>query len=205
VFSREIEKFVRELSFRFQQEERERTRLLACNASGSRSWTDRLRTSFPVKNEFNVFSPELRLRGRIDEVYETGDGNLAIRDIKTAPVGFPFDESNQVQIGAYAMLLEEQESKKVVRAAVYSSRNLAERQVMVDEDLKKRVLDADENVRRFLAYPELPEILTGPEAVKCGVCFLREECHKLRDLDKEPHGIEALFNSQGKLSLFGND
>lgn len=205
MFSREIEGFVSELSFRFHQEERDRTRLLTHNATDGSSWADRLRASFPVESEFKVFSAELGLRGRIDEIYETGDGNLAIRDIKTALVGFPFDDSNQVQIGAYVMLLEEQESKSVARASVYSSRNLAERQVVVDGDLKKRVLDADDNVRRFLANPELPEILNGPEAVKCGVCFLREECHKLRNSDKEPHGIEALFNSQGKLSLFGDD
>ena len=75
----------------------------------------------------------------------------------------------------------------------------------LDEDLKKRVLDANENVRRFLANPELPKILSGPESVKCDVCFLRKECKKLSDVDKETSGIEALFNSHGKLSLFGDN
>jgi len=203
VFTKEIDGFVRELSFRLHQEERDRTRLLTCTTN-VQGWSDRLRTSFPVENEFSVFSSKLRLRGRIDEVYEKADGTLAIRDIKTAPLGFPYDESNQVQIGAYAMLLEEQESKKVMQAAVYSSRSLAERQVVVDEYLKKQVVDANQNVRKLLADPELPKILTGPEAVKCGVCFLREECHKLRDPDRNTRGIEALFNSRGKLSLFGD-
>ena len=205
VFTREIEGFVRELSFRFHQEERDRTRLLTCNTTSVEAWSDRVRGSFPVENEFSVFSPKLGLRGRIDEVYEKADGTLAIRDIKTAPLGFPYDESNQVQMGAYAMLLEEQESKKVAQAAVYSSRSLADRQVMVDEDLKKRVHDAGQDVRRFLANPELPEILTGPEELKCGVCFLREECHKLQSPDKDARGIEALFNSRGTLSLFGDN
>jgi CRISPR/Cas system-associated exonuclease Cas4 (RecB family) len=205
VFSKEIGIFANELSFRLQQEERERTRVLTCKPKGEGSWAEQVRGSFPVENEFSVFSRRLGLRGRIDEVYETADGTLAIRDIKTAPMGFPFDDSNQVQIGAYAMLLEEQVSKKVTRAAIYSSRNLAERQVMVDKDLEKRVVEAGQNVRRFLAKPELPAILTGSESVKCFFCFLREECRNLQSPDNDSRGIEALFNSQGKLSLFGDD
>ncbi len=203
VFSTEVEGFVRELSFRLQQEEKERIRFLT--SSRDRSWSQRVETSFPIENEFSVFSPGLGLRGRIDEVYERADGTFAIRDVKTAPLGFPFDEANQIQLGAYAMLLEDQESRRVVGASIYSSRSLAERPVVIDDDLKKRVLDADQNVRRFLADPEIPELLSGPDAVKCDVCFLREECHKLRVPDKDTRGIEALFNSQGKLSLFGDD
>lgn len=204
IFTREIDQFIQELSFRLHLEERERIHALLTLRSG-RTWEETVRASFPIENEFSVFSPELQLRGRIDEVYEKGNGNLAIRDIKTAPVGFPFDDSNQVQVGAYAMLLAEQESKRVDQAAIYSSRNFAERQVMVDDYLKKRVIEAGQNVRRFLADPELPEILSGPEAVKCAVCFLREDCYNFRSPDKERRGIEALFNSQGKLSLFGDD
>ena len=203
IFTREIDEFIRELSFRFELEERERTHSLLASRAGP--WSETVRASFPVQNEFPVFSSELQLRGRIDEVYQLSNGNLAIRDIKTAPVAFAFDESNQVQLAAYAMLLKEQESRKVERASVYSSRSLAERQVVVDEDLERKVLGATRNVREFLSHPELPEILTGPEALKCGVCFLREECMKLGSPEKDSRGIEALFKSHGKLSLFGDD
>lgn len=203
VFATEIGKFVQELSFRLGLEEKERIRVLT-GETNAPSWTDRVKASLPLKNEFSVFSPKLGLRGRIDEVYSTSSEKLGIRDIKTAPVSFPFDESNQVQLGAYSMLLEEQTSRKVDWAAVYASRSLAERRIVIDEDLKKKVLRTLEETRGFLAKPELPDILSGPEAVKCGVCFLREECHRLGDPDRHARGIEALFKSEGELSLFGD-
>src|SRR2546422_5005248 len=176
IFSKEIAGFVQELWYRLHLEEDERVQLLL-SLVATDSWAVLVQASFPVETELSVFSSELGIRGRIDEVFRNKDGSIGIRDVKTSAYGFPFDQANQVQLATYAMILEKQTAKGVTWAKVYSSRSLAERRVIIGEELKKRVLDAADNARRLLASPEgPPSILSGPEAVKCDFCFLREEC-----------------------------
>lgn len=117
--------------------------------------------------EFQIISEELGLKGRIDRIL-LGDKILPF-EIKTRKDIF---ESDKIQLAAYALLLEEEFSRKINKGIIEAGKGQEE--IEITEQLKNKVFEIADKIREMKEAPEFQNNFK-----KCKSCFLKKQCFEL--------------------------
>jgi CRISPR-associated exonuclease Cas4 len=126
------------------------------------------------KRELDVrlYSSRLHLSGLLDELIITAQGELIPVDYKLAErVG----KNHQLQLTAYALLLEEAHGKRVERGAIYLIGKRKQESIKITPALRttaERLLTA---MFATLVHERMPEPVSEP--AKCGGCEFRRFCN----------------------------
>jgi CRISPR-associated exonuclease Cas4 len=127
-----------------------------------------------VKSEYRLESRELMLRGIIDEL-EVHDGFFVPVELKTgsAPKEGVWP-GHKIQVGAYAMLLEDHFKVPVQKAIIRYLDSQQVREVMINPFLREEIKDIISQVQELLDSKELPDFCSNEN--KCKNCDLKEAC-----------------------------
>ncbi len=122
-------------------------------------------------SEMVVVSEELGLKGRIDRVM-FDENKIIPFELKTREIQkvYPSDE---IQLSAYAMLLEEKFKTKIPTGIIEAGNEKYE--IEITDDFKNKVLEVIEkinNISQNIPYPS--------NFSKCQTCFLKEQCDELK-------------------------
>jgi len=109
----------------------------------------------------------LGLRGRIDRVKI--DEGIFPYEIKTREKVY---ESDKIQLAGYALLLEQEFSRKVEKGIVEFLGKQEE--VLLDETLKNKVLEIADKIRNL----KEDTAFTSSNFSKCEKCEMRESCEE---------------------------
>lgn len=123
-----------------------------------------------VERALPLWSKELGLIGKADVVEFHGDIPYPV-EYKSGPKR-RFD-NDDLQLCAQALCLEEMTGKGVPCGAIYHHSSRRRREVVFTPDLRRRVQDVVEAIRRMLATTTLPEPVND---ARCDKCSLRESC-----------------------------
>lgn len=126
------------------------------------------------EREFNVpvRSARLGLRGEVDMVITTGEGEVIPVDYKLSRIAGPHF---QLQVAAYGLMLEEARGAKVRRGFLYSIPERRAEAVTIDERLRRKAQAAVEAMRRIAEREEMPP--PTPNLRKCAACEFRRFCN----------------------------
>ncbi len=128
-----------------------------------------------IKPEYRINSEALGLKGVIDEL-EVHPTFFVPNELKT---GKAPDEGvwpgHKIQVGAYAMLLEEKFNVPITKAVVRYLDTNSEREVIVNPFLKQEVLELVKKVNLMLNSSEIPEFADNEN--KCKSCDLKDVCY----------------------------
>ncbi len=119
--------------------------------------------------EFQITSPILGLKGRVDRV-EFSDSILPY-EIKTRENIY---ESDKIQLAAYSLLLEEEFNKKINKGIIEASGKREE--IELTKEIKDKALETAEKIRNMEEGKE-PEFQSNFK--KCQNCMLKKECFGL--------------------------
>lgn len=147
---------------------------------------------------FELESDGLGLRGKVDAVrrrdgvlipYEHKRGRSR-RDPMGAPTAWPSDE---VQVAAYAMLLEDARGEAIAEGRVRYHQDNTVVRVAVDEALRGRVRDAVSRARALNATAQRPPVTI--EENKCTRCSLAPVClpEEARQARHDDHVARRMF------------
>jgi len=117
--------------------------------------------------EYKIESPELGLRGRVDRI-KFEDGILPI-ERKTRERVF---ESDKIQLAGYSLLLEHEFGRKIDLGIIEIMGK--EEQVILDENLKNKVLEIAEKIRVLRE----DNAFTPNNFSKCENCEFRQDCEE---------------------------
>jgi len=142
-----------------------------------------------IKSEYKVDSDELLLRGIVDqvEVYEKGIVPVELKTGSMPKEGvWP---GHRIQIGAYALLLEQKHDIKIKEGFVHYLDSDERRHIAINPFLKEEVLDLRKKVIELLKNKKAPIFCKNER--KCAACGLKDKCYdekfiktKLRLLNK---------------------
>jgi len=136
---------------------------------------DAIKYVTPWKVEYSIKSKNLKLSGRIDKVMK--QDNLIPVEIKTSnPSEAGVWEGDRLQVCAYAMLLEDKFNEKVPFGFVEYMKIVEQRPVMTTEQLRRRVINARNNVIEILEG-KIPEVCSHGSGKKCEACDFKDECY----------------------------
>lgn len=126
------------------------------------------------EREFNVpvRSARLGLRGEVDMVITTGEGEVIPVDYKLSRIPGPHF---QLQVTAYGLLLEEMRGVTVRCGFLYSILERRAEVVKIDERLRQKLLAALAEMRRVMEREEMPPPTTNLR--KCVACEFRRFCN----------------------------
>lgn len=136
-----------------------------------------------TKPEYRVYSEAVGLKGVIDEL-EVHEGYVVPVELKTGKA--PSEgvwPGHRIQVGAYAMLLEDAFGVKVKNAVVrYLDANIS-RNVAVNPFLREEVKELVKKVNKLLESDKMPGFPSNGN--KCRACDLKEVCFKkTKDLNR---------------------
>ena len=195
IFTPEIQFFIEELDYRLKSEEERRVQTLT-NLFEMGKWNkSKIYHLLPWLVEHPVASKDLQLKGRIDQVFLEEERAIPV-DIKTTPYPFISREADAVQIGAYSLLLEKVWGREVRKGQIYYSRSFLHYDVRISDELRNKVIETRNCVRRILEMTKPPPPLEGHEALKCRFCYLRTECQTetlINEEQAEVNGLCKLF------------
>lgn len=123
-----------------------------------------------VERALPLWSKELGLIGKADVVEFHGDIPYPV-EYKSGPKRRY--ENDDLQLCAQALCLEEMTGKVVPCGAIYHHSSRRRREVAFTPDLRRRVKDVVEAIRRMLATTTLPEPVND---ARCDKCSLLESC-----------------------------
>lgn len=121
-------------------------------------------------SEFSLESPTLGLKGKIDRVMLAGESIVPF-ELKTRAIETVF-ETDEVQLTAYAMLLEEN-FKKSIPHGILESGNVRHK-LEIKPEMKTKVLSLIQEIHSLKENPKFPANLS-----KCRECRLKKECEAL--------------------------
>jgi len=133
-----------------------------------------LKAVTPWKTEYPIRSEALNLTGIVDKIMQP----LSPVEIKTGKVGESVWEGDRMQLCAYGMLLEEKFQQEILQGFVEYTRVQEQRQVLLTERLRRRVLDTRDKVTEILSG-NLPEICPHGNGKKCDACSFKKECYTI--------------------------
>jgi CRISPR-associated exonuclease Cas4 len=116
-------------------------------------------------------SRKLRLSGMVDEVVVTPDEALVVDYKMSDWVG----DNHRIQIGAYALLMEEAFARPVSRGFIYLMKVRRFEEVPIDEALRNSVLDTLQHIDRIRRYEYMPPPVEMKS--KCASCEFRRLCN----------------------------
>ena len=120
-------------------------------------------------SEFEVSSQELGLKGRVDRVM-FGEEIIPF-ELKTREIQKVYD-SDEIQVVAYAMLLEEHFNKKI-KLGILESGN-KKHEIIITDTLKQKVRDLIKEIREISANPKYPSNFS-----KCQICAHQNLCNEM--------------------------
>ena len=120
-------------------------------------------------SEFEVFSETLGLKGRIDRLV-VGDEIIPF-ELKTREAEKIY-ESDEIQVTAYAMLLEERFQRKINLGVVEAGNKRHE--INISQDLRNKVFSLIEEINSLKDNPKFPFNFS-----KCQKCNYKKECDEL--------------------------
>lgn len=123
-----------------------------------------------VERALPLWSKALGLIGKADVVEFHGEVPFPV-EYKHGPRRER--EHDDLQLCAQALCLEEMTGKGVPCGAIYHHSSRRRREVAFTPDLRRRVKDVVEAIRRMLATTTLPEPVND---ARCDKCSLRESC-----------------------------
>jgi len=127
-----------------------------------------------IKSEFAIDSPSLELKGIIDQIEVYPESYIPI-ELKTGTMPdqgvWP---NHRIQLGAYAVLMEEKFNKEINEGFVYYLDKREKRHIVINPFLKQEVRELKEKVRILINNKELPE--TADNENKCAKCGLKDKC-----------------------------
>lgn len=121
-------------------------------------------------SEYSIISERLGLKGKIDRVMMSKDKIIPF-ELKTRAVDRIY-ESDELQLTAYAMLLEEQ-FKKPIPEGILEAGN-KKHFIPIQEKMRNKVLQLINEITFLTSAPNLPSNFS-----KCQKCDYKEECDKL--------------------------
>jgi len=127
-----------------------------------------------IKPEYRVSSEKLGFRGIIDEL-EIHTDFFVPNELKTGKT--PEEgvwPGHKIQVGAYAMLLEEKFDVPVKKAVVRYLDSNTSREVSINPFLKQEILEIAEKVNLMLKSAEIPDFADSEN--KCKSCDLKDVC-----------------------------
>jgi CRISPR-associated protein Cas4 len=123
-------------------------------------------------SEFAITSEILGLKGKIDRVMISE--NIVPFELKTREIQRVFD-SDELQLTAYAMLLEEKFDRKIPLGIIEAGNKKHE--IAINDKTKQKVVDLIKEVNNLFSEQKIPAFPSN--FGKCNVCNLREECDNL--------------------------
>ena len=207
-FSKEIEEFIPTLTYRFRQHEEKRVAEILNLSSNEYTIPETLKQLLPMEVEMTLYSKDLGLKGRIDEVYQDGDAKVPV-DIKGTLDGFIHQNEYHIQLAVYGILLKDQLNTPVKKGKIYYSRTASYDEVIIDDALVSKVFQIKKAIEHQNGLEELPPRLEGNSKIKCSFCYSRKQCYEetgngpseVQDINS----LKQLFTSPpGKLNLFGD-
>lgn len=123
-------------------------------------------------SEFAITSESLGLKGKIDRVMISE--SIIPFELKTREIQKVFD-SDELQLTAYAMLLEEKFDKKIPMGIIEAGNKKHE--VIISDKTKKKVVDLVKEINNLFSEQKIPAFPSN--FGKCNVCNLRGECDNL--------------------------
>ncbi len=126
------------------------------------------------EREFNVYlkSERLGLRGEADLVITTPEGEVIPVDYKFSTIGGPHF---QMQVAAYALLLEELRACTIRRGFLYLIPERRAKVVPLDRRLRAKTLAALDAMQHMLVSEEMPA--PAANLRKCVACEFRRFCN----------------------------
>jgi len=135
-----------------------------------------------IKSEFWIESEKLKLRGIIDQI-EIYDKGFVPVELKT---GYCPKEgvwqNHKIQIGAYALLLEEKYNTQIKEGFITYLDSNQRRHVPVNIFLKHEIIDLMEKVSKLLKNKEIPAMCDNKK--KCSKCGLKDVCYDKKTIKK---------------------
>ncbi len=129
----------------------------------------------PWRTEYYVYSESLGISGRIDKIM-LSDGNYIPVEVKTGKPPTNVWRGDCLQVGCYAMLLEEYLGLHEIRHCfIEYTRALENRPVIVSERLRREVLKVRDDVIAIIEGV-IPEVSFSSESNKCRSCSFRGVC-----------------------------
>jgi len=120
--------------------------------------------------EFEIVSPELGLKGRIDRIKI--EENIIPYELKTRDRIY---DEDKIQLAAYSLLLEQEFGRKINTGVIETSAESKE--IEITDDLKKKVFEIAEKIRSMTEDKE-PE-LNQTNLSKCRTCKIRKDCFEI--------------------------
>ena len=124
-----------------------------------------------VERAMPLWSERLGLTGKADLIEFARDGSAYPVEYKHGPRREK--RHDELQLAAQAMCLEEMTGKPVPRGAIFHFSSRRRREVIIDEPLRKEVMEAIAEVRAMLAEPVLPAPANDK---RCRHCSLIDLC-----------------------------
>ena len=128
-----------------------------------------------IESEYRIESEELLMRGIVDQVEKYPTGIVPI-ELKTGSM--PKEgvwEGHRIQVGAYAMMLEEKTGAEIKEGIVHYLDPNERRHVAINPFLKQEIKELRQKIRGLLEGREIPDFESNEN--KCAKCGLRENCH----------------------------
>lgn len=142
------------------------------NIYGKELWE---KLSPKIQSEFRIESDELQLKGIIDQVYVYEDNYIPI-ELKTGKS--PKDgvwPGHRIQIGAYALMLEEKFKIPIKEGIVRYLDSKEKRQIVINPFLKEEIKNIVREVQELIENRNLPDYCHNEN--KCKVCSLNGVCY----------------------------
>lgn len=131
-----------------------------------------------IQSEFRIDSDELELKGIIDQIEVYSEQKIPI-ELKTGTA--PSEgvwPGHRIQLGAYALLMEDKFGKEVKEGFVYYLDTQQKRHITINPFLKQEVKELKEKVRKLLENKEIPNFTDNEN--KCAKCGLYDQCHNIQ-------------------------
>lgn len=144
-----------------------------------------------IKSEYTIDSDDLELKGIIDQIEVYPEGFVPI-ELKTGSM--PNEgvwPGHRIQLGAYALLMEEKFGKEIKEGFVVYLDKQERRRIAINPFLKQEVKELKNKVRELLNNFEIPEVESNEN--KCNKCGIKDKCFDENILKKR---LEAIQNNK---------
>jgi len=135
-----------------------------------------------IQSELEIESEKLQLKGIIDQIEVYGNEFVPI-ELKTGSSPKKgIWKNHRVQLGAYALLLEDVFNTKIKEGFVIYLDNNERRHISINPFLRMEVRNLIKKVNSLIQSKTLPKYCDSIN--KCKVCGLREQCSNEKQLKK---------------------
>ncbi len=139
---------------------------------------DYLRKKIPIERketEVYLASPQLRVRGIVDEVLWLKDGNMAPMDYKFTPYREYAFRTHRVQIALYGMLVEETYGRPVKSGYIaYIRGGSKTHEIPLTGKLKNRAVRIVDEIFNIIEAEKMPK--GTQQRVRCADCCYKNIC-----------------------------